>query len=292
MRALRRRSAAAACPRRTSRCRCSARPSTATRPRTSSARSSTATTRRRSSCRCSTTTTAALALDAILLDEETHQHPLLALARVLPRRHGRAVGLRRSSCRRSCRRSRARSSTRRSGSPARGRRSSSATCGTTCTTRATSSSRRRARAGMVMHVFNLPSYPVRVQGDPGRLRPGQEHRPRDGDVEVPARARGRPRRADGAHVEFTNLALPLDALRAGAARAARRAGAVGDRDRRRQPDRQALLRRAPPDAAQPLPRDGDARAARARRARVRRRDPRARDRERLPRRPASGATSG
>ena len=138
--------------------------------------------------------------------------------------------------------------------------------------------------GLVMHVFNLPSYPYVFKVIRDRFGSSKNTDRATVDVEVPARARGRPRRPHGAHHRVHEPRAAARPLRAGAARAARRARAVGDRARRRQPDRQALLRRAPADAAQPLLRDGLGRADRARGARVRRHDPRARDRERLPRR--------
>ena len=77
----------------TTRCRCSARLSTATRPRTSSGRSSTAPTRRRSPCPCSTTPMAGW-YSTRRCSIPRASRAVRAVARLLHGGHGRAVGLR------------------------------------------------------------------------------------------------------------------------------------------------------------------------------------------------------
>ena len=142
--------------------------------------------------------------------------------------------------------------------------------------------------GQVMLVFTLPVVPVRLQGDQGRLRPRQGHRPRDGALEVRDGQARRPRRAAWpTRSSSPTLALPLERFSAGAARRAARARAVDDRGGRRQPrsikhcyvERRMTplniyLDRATPEEVEPAV------------LRVRQRDPRARGREHLPRRPA------
>ena len=85
---------------RTSRSRCCARCSFATRPRTSSARSSTASTSCRSSCRSCTTTRgpARARRDRCSTREQIYVLLSQLRARLLHGRHGGAVRLRRSSC--------------------------------------------------------------------------------------------------------------------------------------------------------------------------------------------------
>ena len=75
--------------------------------------------------------------------------------------------------------SRAPSSTPPSGSRSRARRCSSATSSTTCTTPQDVFVEAPGTPGLVMHVFNLPSYPYVLQGDQGRVRALEADRPRD-----------------------------------------------------------------------------------------------------------------
>ncbi len=199
-----------------------------------------------------------LALDAILLDPDEHQRRVLALAGLLPRRHGRAVGLR--------------------GVPpvadadeaavgdlhlARARRAGQDALLPRPAAPPPSLARplrrgpRRAGPG---DARLLPALvPVRVQGDQGRLRAGQAaHEPRGGEAEVHDGEGGRPRRADGRRARVRGPRAPARPLRARAARRPRGPRAVDDRPGRRPPDRPALLRRAPDDAARHLPQAGDA----------------------------------
>ena len=120
--------------------------STATRRRTCSARSSTATTSCRSSSPSSTTRDGAARAGHDPARPAADQHALLALARLLPRRHGGAVRHRRVPALDGAAARRAPSSTRSSGSASRARRSSSASCCSTSTTPATRSSRRPGSA--------------------------------------------------------------------------------------------------------------------------------------------------
>ena len=117
---------------------------------------------------------------------------------------------------------RAPSSTRCSGSASRARRSSTATCSSTCTTPRDAFVEAPGIRGQVMLVFTLPSYPVRLQGDPGRVRPRQGHRPRDRALEVRDGEARRPRRAHGRHARVHRPGAAARPLLAGAARAAAR----------------------------------------------------------------------
>ena len=140
--------------------------------------------------------------------------------------------------------------------------------------------------GLVMHVFNLPSYPYVlkvIKDEFGHSKQTDRATVKRKFLMVKQIDRVG-RMADT--LEFKNLALPARPLLARAARPAARARAVDDRAGRRQRDRRALLRRAAHDPAQPLPRLGDAGGGRGRGAGVRRHDPRPRDRERLRRRHA------
>ena len=80
--------------------------------------------------------------------------------------------------------SRAPSSTRCSGSASRARRSSTATCSSTSTTPRTRSSQAPGIRGQGDARLHAAVVPVRVQGDQGRLRARQGHRPRDRRGEV------------------------------------------------------------------------------------------------------------
>ena len=56
--------------------------------------------------------------------------------------------------------------------------------------------------GLVMLVFTLPSYPVRVQGDQGRHLPAEGHRPQAGEGKVPA---GEVPRSRGTHGGYAGI---------------------------------------------------------------------------------------
>ncbi len=135
--------------------------------------------------------------------------------------------------------------------------------------------------GLVMHVFSLPSYPyvLKVIKDVFGHSKQTDRDTVMRKFEMVKQIDRVGRMADT--LEFKNLALPRARFAPGAARAAAHPRLEDDLARGRQRDRGALLRRAPDDAAQPLPRDGDAGGDRRGRARVRRRHPRSRDRERL-----------
>ena len=109
-----------------------------------------------------------------------------------------------------------------------------------------------------MHVFTLPSYPYVlkvIKDEFGHSKQTDRATVKRKFLMVKQIDRVG-RMADT--LEFKNLALPRDRFAPELLDAAARARAVDDRDRRRQRDRRPLLRRAPDDAAQPLPRDGDA----------------------------------
>ena len=72
--------------------------------------------------------------------------------------------------------------------------------------------------GLVMHVFNLPSYPYVFKVIRDRFGPSKNTDRATVDVEVPARARGRPRRPHGAHDRVHEPRATARPLRAGAAR--------------------------------------------------------------------------
>ena len=68
--------------------------------------------------------------------------------------------------------------------------------------------------GMVMLVFDLPSFPVRVQGDQGFLSAAEGHDARADQGQVPARQAARPRRPHGRHARVLQRRLPARPLRA------------------------------------------------------------------------------
>ena len=107
--------------------------------------------------------------------------------------------------------------------------------------------------GQVMHVFTLPSYPYVFKLIRDRFGADEEHDARRGDAEVPDREGGRPCRADGRRARVRRPRAAARPLLAGAAGTARGADAFVGRGRGRQPDRQALLRRAPDDPARHVP---------------------------------------
>ena len=112
--------------------------------------------------------------------------------------------------------------------------------------------------GMVMLVFDLPSFPVRVQGDQGLLSAAEGHDARADQGQVPARQAARPRRPHGRHARVQRRRLPARALRRRAGRRAApllRQPARGGRRRARDPPR---LHRAAHDPAQHLPAGRDA----------------------------------
>ena len=127
--------------------------------------------------------------------------------------------------------------------------------------------------GLVMHVFNLPSYPYVfkvIKDEFGHSKQTDRATVMRKFLMVKEIDRVG-RMADT--LEFKNLALPRARFAPELLDQLLRARAVDGRARRRQRDRRPLLRRAADDAAQPLPRLGDAGGGRRRRARVRRRDP-------------------
>ena len=285
LRALRRRVAARSS--RTTRSRCSAPPSTATRPPTWSGRSSTATTRLPFVVGVLHDDDGRLVLDAVAASTPSSiSRALLALARLLHGRHGRAVGLRPvpavadagEAALRALHDARARAS--------RARRSS---------IRDLLQHLHHSRdvfveapgiAGMVMLVFTLPSYPYVfkvIKDEFGHAKDTDRATVKRKFLMVKQIDRVG-RMADT--LEFTNLALPRDRFAPELLDELLALAPSMIEDRRRQRDRRPLLRRAADDAAQHLPRRRDARGGRRRRARVRRRDPRPRDREHLPRRHA------
>jgi isocitrate dehydrogenase kinase/phosphatase len=77
--------------------------------------------------------------------------------------------------------------------------------------------------GMVMLVFDLPSFPVRLQGHQGLLPAAEGHHARADQGQVPAREAARPRRPHGRHAGVQQRGLPARALRG---RAGRRAAAL------------------------------------------------------------------
>ncbi len=119
--------------------------------------------------------------------------------------------------------------------------------------------------GQVMHVFNLPSYPYvfKVIKDVFGSSKNTDRATVMSKFQMVKGVDRVGRMADA--VEFTNLALPLDRFAPKLLAELHDAGAVGDRDRRRPARAEALLRRAPHDTAQHLPREGDARASSSRR---------------------------
>ncbi len=127
--------------------------------------------------------------------------------------------------------------------------------------------------GLVMHVFNLPSYPyvIKVIKDEfGRSKSSDRATVKRKFLMVKEIDRVG-RMADT--LEFKNLALPRsrfapELLEQLLSLAPSTVTADG-----RERDHRPLLRRAAHDAAQPLPRDGDTRGGRGRGARVRRHDP-------------------
>ena len=141
--------------------------------------------------------------------------------------------------------------------------------------------------GQVMLVFTLPSYPVRLQGDQGRVRARQGHRPGDGRVEVRDGEARRPRRPAGRHAR-------VHRPRAAARAASRRSCSSSCESWRRRWSRPTATRSSSATATSSggwcrstsistAPRPSELEAAVRR---LRQRDPRPRDRQHLPRRHA------
>ncbi len=193
------------------------------------------------------------------------QRPLLALARVLHGRHGGAVRLRRVPALDDAGARRAPSSTRCSASASRERRSSSASCSQHLHHSAGRVRRgaRHPRAGDAR--LHAAVVPVRLQGDPGRVRPRRRTptgRPSVRSSTMVKHVDRVGRLADT--LEFVDLALPRARFSPELLAAASGARAVDDL--RRRPARDPpLLRRAADGAAQPLPRPRLAGGARGRR---------------------------
>jgi len=145
--------------------------------------------------------------------------------------------------------------------------------------------------GLVMLVFTMPSYPyvfallpVRVQDHQGRLRQLEEHGPGHGAAQVPDGEACRPGGAHGRHPGVLERGASAVALSPGSAGRAESFGTVVVRYRRRCGRDQALLHRAPHDAAEHLSRTIVGRGRRRGSPGVRQRHPRACDREHLSRR--------
>ena len=153
---------------RTSRSRCCRRCSSATRAPTSSARSSTASPRRRSRCRSCTTSAASSHRRGAV----RRGRPAAAVqlrARLLHGRHGGAVGLRAVPALADAEQAALRALQRARPAEAGQDASSTATSCCTCATRRDQFRIAPGIKGMVMLVFDLPSLPLRVQGDQGLL---------------------------------------------------------------------------------------------------------------------------
>ena len=116
--------------------------------------------------------------------------------------------------------------------------------------------------GMVMLVFDLPSFPVRVQGHQGLLPAAEGHHARADQGQVPAGEAARPRGPHGRHAGVQRRGFSARPLRARADRRDREVRAQPARDRRPRRQRgdggraQARLHRAPHDPAQHLPAGG------------------------------------
>jgi hypothetical protein len=142
--------------------------------------------------------------------------------------------------------------------------------------------------GMVMLVFTLPSYPYvfKIIKDVFAATKEVDHDRATVKANTCSSSRSIASVAWPTRWSSRNVALPksrfsdelLEALRTQVAFPARR--------RRRRPDHQAPVHRAPHDAAQPLSRCGHAGADRSRRSGIRQRHPRTGQRQHLPRRHA------
>ncbi len=148
------------------------------------------------------------------------QHLLLALARVLHGRHGRAVRLRPVPARDD-----ADAAALRAVHDARARQAGQdallprpAPAPPPLAGRVRRGARHPRPGDARLHAAVVP---VRLQGDQGRVRPRQGHRPRDGALEVHDGQARRPRRADGRHARVHQPRAAARSLLAGAARAAR-----------------------------------------------------------------------
>ena len=84
-----------------------------------------------------------------------------------------------------------------------------------------------------------------VQGDPGPVRLPEEHHPRAGRLQVPARVPARPRRTPDRHPGVPEPQAPGRPLRAGASRGAAGRGGGDRAPRRRRPDPEPRLHRTP-----------------------------------------------
>ena len=197
-------------------------PSTATRPPTWSGRSSTATRSCRSSCRSCTTARGGSRSTRSCSSQDADQRPLLALARLLHGRHGGAVRLRRVPADddadedplRALHDARARQAGKDALLPR------PAPAPRTTREDAFVEAPGIARQGDArLHAALLP---VRVQGDQGRLRPRQGHRPCDRPREVRDGEARRPGRADGRHARVHRSRAAARPLLPGAARASSR----------------------------------------------------------------------
>ena len=197
-------------------------------------------------------------LDAILFTAGGRLDRLQLHAVLLPRR-GRAA--RASSSRsspRSCRRSASPSSTSRSASTSTARPS--------CTARSRGTSRRRGEAfvpargdkGLVMSVFTLPGPRRRLQGHQGRVQAAEADDAPRGDGQVPARLPPRSRRPARGRAGVRAPRLPGRPLLARGPRASSREECAGSVEiGRAEISREAPLRRAARDAAEPVhPRGG------------------------------------
>jgi isocitrate dehydrogenase kinase/phosphatase len=136
--------------------------------------------------------------------------------------------------------------------------------------------------GMVMLVFDLPSFPYVFKVIKDFYPAQKEDHARDHQVEVPAREAARPRRPDGRHARVQQRRLPARPLRRRAGRRAAPLLPEPARGRRRRAGDPPRLHRAPDDSAQHLPARRDAGADRARGGRVRQRDQGPGAREHLP----------
>jgi isocitrate dehydrogenase kinase/phosphatase len=140
--------------------------------------------------------------------------------------------------------------------------------------------------GLVMLVFTLPSYPYvfKIIKDVFGSSKNMDRATVKRKYLLVRQVDRVGRMADT--LEFSNVALPRSRFHPDLIAQLRHARPVRDRGGRRQPGHQAPLHRAPHDAAQPLPRQGHRSAGRPRRARIRPGHQRAGHRQHLPRRHA------